>query len=368
MTDLKHTPLHAEHLKLKGRMVPFGGYDMPVQYEGLIKEHEAVRNDVGLFDVSHMGEFWVTGAKAKEWLSQMTTNDLSKLFDGRCQYNLLCYENGTVVDDIIISQIAHDTFLIVVNASNVDKDFAWLQKHKPADVTLKNISDDFALIAVQGPKSPELMREVFGKDFAALKYYHFEILKGEGRAPIGGVFISRTGYTGEDGFEVLVPSAEGVTLWQQLLAKGQKFGVKPAGLGARDTLRLEAAYSLYGHEISDAITGLEAGLGWVIKPEKGAFIGREALLKEKETGSKRKIVGFTLLESAIAREGAEAFAPDGTPIGRVTSGTHSPTLKKALGMALIDSRFAKIGQEFLLDIRGKKKKAVIAEKPFYKRK
>lgn len=365
---LKQTPLHAEHLKLKGRMVPFAGFDMPVQYTGVIKEHEAVRQAVGLFDVSHMGEFWVEGEGAKAWLNRMTTNDCSKLVDGRCQYNLLCYENGTVVDDIIVSQITPDKFLIVVNASNVDKDFAWLSQHKPADVTLKNIGDGFVLIAVQGPNSPALMKRVFGRDFAALKYYHFDVLPGTATAPLPGVFVSRTGYTGEDGFEVLVPNAQGAQLWNDLLAKGSDLGVCAAGLGARDTLRLEAAYSLYGHEISDAISALEAGLGWVVKPDKGDFIGRAALVAEKSSGSKRKVVGFEMSESAIARDGCEAFTEDGKRIGRVTSGTHSPTLKKALGLVLLDADYAAIGTQFLLDIRGKRKKAVVAEKPFYKRK
>lgn len=365
---MKRTPLYEEHLKLKGRIVPFGGYDMPVQYSGVIAEHEAVRNAVGLFDVSHMGEFWVEGAGAKAWLGRMTTNDMGKLFDGRCQYNLLCYENGTVVDDIIVSQVSSDKFLIVVNASNADKDFAWLMKHKPAEVELKNIGDGFSLIAVQGPKSPELMKRVFNHDFSALKYYHFEILPGAGLAPLAGPFVSRTGYTGEDGFEVLVPNAQAVKVWNDLLEKGADLGVKPAGLGARDTLRLEAAYSLYGHEISDEITGLEAGLGWVIKPDKGEFIGRAALVREKTEGSKRKLAAFELTEPAIARDGAEVYAEDGTKIGRVTSGTHSPTLKKAIGLALFDAPNATLGRKIELDIRGKRKKAVIVEKPFYKRK
>jgi aminomethyltransferase len=365
---LKRTPLYEDHLKLKGRMVPFAGYEMPVQYSGVIAEHEAVRKAVGLFDVSHMGEFWVTGAGAKAWLNRMTTNDMDKLFDGRCQYNLLCYENGTVVDDIIVSQVSADAFLIVVNASNADKDFAWLQKHKPADVELQNIGDEFSLVAVQGPNSPELMKRVFNRDFSALKYYHFEILPEAGAAPLAGTFVSRTGYTGEDGFEVLVPNSKAVKLWNDLLAKGTDLGVLPTGLGARDTLRLEAAYSLYGHEISDAITGLEAGLGWVIKPDKGEFIGREALAREKAEGSKRKLVGFEMTESAIARDGAEAYDGSGAKIGRVTSGTHSPTLKKAIGLALIDAPSAVVGNKFELDIRGKRKKAVVVEKPFYKKK
>lgn len=365
--NLKKTPLYEEHLKSKGRMVPFAGYEMPVQYEGLMKEHEAVRNQVGLFDVSHMGEFLIEGKGAGNFLNHLLTNDIEKLYDGRCQYNLMCYENGTVVDDVIVSQLAEDRFLMVVNAANIEKDWQWISQHKPDDVHLKNISEDFALIAVQGPRSQELMETVLDQSLSELKYYHFQILNGQFESDVfSGAFLSRTGYTGEDGFEILIPNQAAAQLWQDLLEAGQDFGVKPAGLGARDTLRLEATYSLYGHEISDQITGLEAGLGWVIKLNKEEFIGKTALQKEKETGSKRRIKAFEMIDSGIARDHCEVYTVSDQKIGFVTSGTHSPTLKKAIGLVLISAE-AEIGEEVFIDIRGKKRRALLVKKPFYKR-
>lgn len=371
MTDLKRTPLYDEHLKLKARMVPFGGWDMPVQYAGLMKEHEAVRTACGLFDVSHMGEFLVSGPGAEAYLNHVLTNDISKIEDGGCQYTLMCYDNGTVVDDLIVSQINSEKYLLVVNASNIEKDFEWLKSHKPDDVELENLSDDYALIAVQGPKAEKILNIVFGQDFSELKYYGFQgVTEGElfsdgNKRSVS--LVSRTGYTGEDGFEVLVPNAQAALIWESLLQVGEPEGLQPAGLGARDTLRLEAAYSLYGHEISDAITGLEAKLGWVIKLTKPGFIGKDALAKEKEEGSTRKIAGFELKEGGVAREGYKVFSSDDQEIGFVTSGTHSPTLKKSIGIVLLQKDFAKVGTEVFVDIRGKKKKMEIVKTPFYKR-
>lgn len=375
MTDnLKQTPLHAEHLKLKGRLVPFAGYEMPVQYSGVIDEHLAVRSAAGLFDVSHMGEFLVSGTGARDFLQRLSTNDISQMHDGRCQYNLLCYENGTVVDDIIVSQITPERYLIVVNASNIDKDFSWLEEHKSPGVELKNLSADLSLVALQGPKSPEIMQKCFGKNFDDLKYYHFTVLPefsagflSSGGFMAGEIFISRTGYTGEDGFEIMVPNEFAVEWWQKILKAGESCGLKPVGLGARDTLRLEVCYPLYGHEISDRIFPLEAGLGWVIKMAKGDFVGRAVLEKIKVEGLKRQLVALEMLEPGIPREGYCALSESGDKIGFVTSGTHSPSLKKPIALALLESKFATVGQKILLDIRGKNKQAVVVKKPFYKR-
>jgi len=363
MDNLKRTPLYDEHLALKGRMVPFGGWEMPVQYAGVIAEHNCVRTKVGLFDVSHMGEFFISGPKARDYLNRVTTNDVEKLSDGRCQYTLLCYDNGTVVDDLIISQISSDHYLVVANASNIQKDFEWLTQQNQEGVDLKNSSDEKALLAVQGPSSLNLIHNVFGQDFTDLKYYHFKTFTHEGVS----LYISRTGYTGEDGFEIMIPEDHAVTYWKKILDQGQEFGIQPIGLAARDTLRLEAAFSLYGHEISDKINPLEARLGWVVKLDKNDFIGKEVLVKIKSEGVQRKVVGFHLSESGIARDGYPVYQGQEL-VGQVTSGTHSPSLKKSIGLALVQKEFSNEGQEILIDIRNKKKKAVVVKTPFYKRK
>ncbi len=370
--QLKRTPLHSDHLKLKARMVPFGGWDMPVQYSGLMQEHEAVRTQAGLFDVSHMGEFLVHGVGALAFLQSLLTNDIAKIAVGGCQYTLMCYENGTVVDDLIVSCVAPNFYFLVVNAGNIDKDFDWLKKHKPASgVTLENISDAYSLIALQGPKAEKILDAFFGQSFAALKYYNFQNIGSStafvGEQKLNTTLVSRTGYTGEDGFEILVPNSKASSTWTRLLQVGQNYGLIPAGLGARDTLRLESAYSLYGHEINDSITGLEAKLGWVIKFDKTDFIGKEKLLSEKNAGSTRKIMGFELTENAIARDGYKIFANSGEEVGYVTSGTHSPTLKKSIGLALIRTEVAELGNELKVDVRGKNKTIKLVKAPFYKR-
>jgi aminomethyltransferase len=362
MTELKRTPLYDEHKKLKGRLVPFAGWEMPVQYSGVIDEHMTVRENVGLFDVSHMGEFEIKGKKAFDFLNRVTTNNVAKLEDGGCQYTLLCYENGTVVDDLILGRIAENHYMVVVNASNIEKDFSWLTKQNAEGAELTNVSDDYALIAVQGPKSPELVADVLKEDLASLKYYTFK----KADSTQTDVTIFRTGYTGEDGFELMVSTDQAAQLWQQLVIQGEKYGVKPCGLGARDTLRLEVAYSLYGHEINSEINALEANLGWVVKLKKGDFIGREALQKIKDAGVTRKIVGFEMTEAGIGRDGCPVFVGD-NQIGYVTSGTHAPLLKKAVGIALVDVNYKELGTEILIDIRGKKKKAIVQKTPFYTR-
>lgn len=362
-SSLKRTPLHARHVSLKARMVPFGGWDMPVQYSGVIQEHEAVRTKVGLFDVSHMGEFLISGAGARAFLQSMTTNDLGKLYDGRCQYNLMCYPNGTAVDDLIISQIDDTHFIAVVNASNIDKDFAWLSEHNTgADCQLTNVSTELCLFALQGPNAEALLQDVLGSSFAALKYYHFQSAKFKTH----DIRVFRTGYTGEDGFEVMIPNAFAVQLWDELMEKGQRYGLLPIGLGARDTLRLEASYSLYGHEINDQINALEAKLGWIVSFDKGDFIGRSALAEVKASSPKRLLYGFEMTEPGVARDGYGVSTSAGVK-GFVTSGTHSPTLKKSIGLAMLENSKLEIGQELVIDVRGKPKTARIIKTPFYKR-
>lgn len=379
-SGLKQTPLYQEHLALNARMVPFAGWEMPVQYRSVIKEHEAVRTGVGLFDVSHMGEFFVSGPQAEAFLNRVTTNNVKKLSDGRCQYTLLCYENGTVVDDLIVSRITPERYLMVVNAANIDKDFDWLRQNNKEGAELQNVSDNKALLAVQGPKSAAVLKKLLGPLVTRLQYYHFQGGTYNEGTPLcrlgsfpphettaeGHLLVSRTGYTGEDGFEIMVDRPHAVKIWRAVLEAGQEFNIQPAGLAARNTLRLEAGLALYGHELSDRITALEAGLGWVVKMDKGDFIGREALLAKKEKGVRQKIAGIKLIDSGIAREHDALYYAD-QKIGVVTSGTYSPTLKISIALALMDSNFAEPGTEITVDIRGKKKKAIVVKRPFYRR-
>ncbi|EKD51103.1 MAG: hypothetical protein ACD_62C00348G0009 [uncultured bacterium] len=358
MPELLRTPLYDEHKKLGARLVPFAGWEMPVQYSGVIGEHQAVRTRVGMFDVSHMGEFFITGDRAEEFLNRVTTNDVTKLTDGACQYTLLCYENGTVVDDLIVSRVSVNSFIAVVNASNIQKDFDWLVSQNKEGVSLVDKTREFGLIAVQGPKSQSVVNDILKADFSGLLYYHFRESSFLGH----NIFVMRTGYTGEDGFELMVPSAKTPDLWRELLARD----VQPVGLGARDTLRLEVAYSLYGHEISDRIYPLEANLGWIIKLKKGPFVGSAVLNQLKDSGLQRKVVGFEMLDPGIARADCGVFLGD-EQVGYVTSGTHSPSLKKSIGLALVKTGWTQIGTEFLVDIRGQKKKAVVVKTPFYVR-
>ncbi len=364
MIELNKTPLNKAHRAAKARMVEFGGWDMPVQYSGVIDEHKTVRSAVGLFDVSHMGEVVVTGRGALEFLQRMVTNDLSKVVIGQAQYTALCYDNGTLVDDIIVYRRGHDTFFICVNASNADKDFAWLKEHQPKQgVILENLSADYAQIAVQGPRSRELLSEIVDIKVNDLKYYHFS----EGKVLGVPALIARTGYTGELGYEIYVPANSAENIWNALMNAGEKYGVKPCGLGARDTLRLEVGYLLYGNDMDNTTNALECGLGWVTKFDKGDFIGREALLKQKEAGLKRKLVGFEMIDKAIGRHGYPLFLSEENPeaVGVVTSGTLGPCLGKNIGMAYVPTEISTLGAEFFIEIRGERKKAKVVKKPFY---
>lgn len=364
MNTLKKTPLHAEHLKLKARMVDFGGWHMPVQYSTVIDEHKAVRTAVGLFDVSHMGEINVHGRGALEFLQKMVTNDISKMSVGQAQYSALCYDNGTLVDDIIVYRRGADSFFICVNASNVDKDFAWFKEHCPAQgVILENLSDEYGQIAIQGPKARELLQDVVDIKVDGIKYYHFS----EGKVFGIPSIIARTGYTGELGYELYVPASAAAKVWERVLEAGQKYGIKPCGLGARDTLRLEVAYLLYGNDMDNTTTALECGLGWVTKFDKGDFIGRSVLADQKEKGVNRKLVGIELIDKAIGRQGHEIFseAEGGEKLGVVTSGTVGPSIEKNIALGYVDTKHADLGNKVYIDVRGTRKLAQIVKRPFY---
>ncbi|MCB0344869.1 MAG: glycine cleavage system aminomethyltransferase GcvT [Bdellovibrionales bacterium] len=371
-SELRRTPLYDCHKQAGARFVPFGGWEMPVQYSGLVDEHNAVRNQAGLFDVSHMGEVIVTGEKALEFLQHVTSNDVSKLTNGKAQYSLLTNESGGVVDDIIVYKRGDNDYLLCVNAANTDKDFQWLTEHNTFGVNLDNVSQQYAQIALQGPKAVAILADTLKlpaakfelDEFPSFTHQTFKHNFGNGEVEI---LIARTGYTGEDGFELFVEPNAAPVLWDQLMENGQAEGLKPAGLGARDTLRLEACYPLHGHELADDITALESGLAWVVKLDKGDFIGRDALAAEKESGSRRKLVGLEVVDAGIIRQGAVVTDAAGNEVGEVTSGTKPPTVGKAIGIALIDASSAKLGTNLLADVRGRKLAVKVIKKPFYKR-
>ncbi|HVS00944.1 MAG TPA: glycine cleavage system aminomethyltransferase GcvT [Thermoanaerobaculia bacterium] len=363
--DMRRTPLYTSHVELAGRMVPFAGWEMPVQYAGVIDEHRAVRTAAGLFDVSHMGEVRVRGEGAEAFLQWLTPNDVSKLAPGRAHYSGLLTEQGTYVDDVLIYRLAADDFLVVVNASNAPRDVEWIASRAGdfQGVQVDDVSDDYALLALQGPLALDILKPIAPPETAGLRYYGF--LQGEvaGRKAL----ISRTGYTGEDGFELYLAPEDAPHVWRLLLAAGGDRGIAPAGLGARDTLRLDAAMALYGHEIDETTTPFEAGLGWVVKLDKGDFLGREALAAQREAGLRRKLVGFEVQGRGIAREGHAVLSPEGEAVGKVTSGTWSPTFEKAIGMAYVPVEMAAPGTSLRLDVRGRQVPAAVVELPFYRR-
>ena len=368
MSEAKKTPLYDVHVALGAKMVPFAGFAMPVQYSGIRQEHEAVRKAVGLFDVSHMGNFFVTGDGAKGFLQRVTVNNVDKLADMDAQYSALCYHNGTVVDDILVYRLAPDRFKLVVNASNIDKDFAWLEGLRKEDpegdsVELWNASDALGILSLQGPNALAVAAAVMEKDPAEVATYK----AGLGKVLGVDTLYSRTGYTGEDGFEFFPENPQIPGLWKALLEAGSKHGILPIGLGARDTLRLEAGYSLYGHELTDKTNLIEAGLSWITDLNKGEFVGRPALAPKAQPGGlERKVVGIEMLELAIPREGAIIRA-GGADVGVVTSGTMSPTLGKGIAMAYVAPAHAKIGTELEVVIRDAGKKAKVVSRHFYKR-
>jgi aminomethyltransferase len=362
MTDtpvpLKRTPLRDVHAAAGAKMVPFGGWDMPVQYTGIIEEHRCVRSAVGLFDISHMGEFEVRGTGALAAVQTITTNDVSMLAVGQVQYSLLCYAEGGIVDDLTLYRLAEDHYMLTVNASNIDKDWAWVTGHgKGAD--WKNVSAETGLLAVQGPKAEALVQRLADRDVTGVLYYHFT------RGAVAGVpcLISRTGYTGEDGFELYAPAAQLEALWHALMGAGKDDGIQPVGLGARDTLRLEMKFALYGNDIDETTNPLEAGLGWVVKPAKGEFVGRKAIEATRAAGVTRKLVGFEMAERAVARHGYRLLEA-GDPVGVVTSGSFSPSLERCIGMGYVRADLAPVGTELDVDIRGRAHRARVAKTPF----
>jgi aminomethyltransferase len=362
---LKKTSLHSAHVALGARMVPFGGWDMPVEYSGITAEHMAVRTAAGLFDVSHMGEVEIAGTGALEAVQHITSNDAAKLQVGQIQYSALTTPEGTFVDDLLVYRFGPSHFLLVINAGNIDKDVAWITaraQEKVPNLAVVNTSDRYALIAIQGPRAQEVLQSLTAIDLAAIKYYWFA------HGEIAGVrgTVSRTGYTGEDGFEVMVPAAMGARVWDAMLAAGQPLRLVPAGLGARDTLRLEASMRLYGNDMDETATVLEADLGWIVGWKKDAFLGRDVLHAQKAAGVTRKLVGFEMTDRAIARHGHTVHHA-GQPVGVVTSGTQTPFLKKAIGMAYVPPALAVPGTALEMDIRGRRAQAVVVPMPFYKR-
>ncbi len=366
-TTLKQTPLNAMHRSLGGRMVEFGGWDMPVQYPaGTVEEHNRTRTRAGLFDVSHMGEIEVVGPDAVALVNRLCSNDASRLADGQAQYSALTTPAGTVVDDLLVYRFGPEHLLLVVNASTTDKDWDWIVSHKGDEhVTLTNRSADFCQLALQGPEALSIMQTLTASPLAEIKYYHFR----EGRVDGVPAVISRTGYTGEDGFEVYAAPDKAERLWDRILDAGRygtPEGVLPAGLAARNTLRLEAGMALYGHEITEETTLLEANLGWITKLGKGDFTGRDALARQKEKGVGRKLVGFEVTERGIARDGQDVYI-NGERVGYVTSGSPAPYLKKNIGMAYVPVDYAVVGQPIQVDVRGRMVGAQVVPVPFYKR-
>lgn len=365
MSNLKRTPLFEVYSDYGAKTIDFGGWELPVQFSGIKQEHEVVRTKVGLFDVSHMGEFEVKGSESLAFLQKMLTNDISKIKVGGAQYNVMCYENGGTVDDLIVYKKDENDYLLCVNAGNIDKDFEWLQSHLIDGVELVNVSDEYAQLALQGPLSEKVLQKlVENSDLSEIGYFQFLT-----NVNVNGIeaLVSRTGYTGEDGFEIYCRSEEGPKLWRQLLQAGQEEGIMPIGLGARDTLRFEAKLPLYGQELSADITPIEAGLGFAVKTDKPVdFIGKAVLAEQKANGASRKLVGIEMIDRGIPRHGYKVYSGE-KEIGEVTTGTQSPTLKKNVGLALLDKPFTELGIEVEVEIRSKRIKAVVTATPFYKR-
>lgn len=361
--NLRRTPLYPAHVKLGAKMVPFVGWEMPVQYSGVIEEHMAVRTAIGLFDVSHMGEIIVTGPDAQLLLQRVTSNNVEKLAPGRIHYTGLLYPQGTFVDDLLIYCVNDQEYFIVANAANVDKDYEFIRNHAKGSVNVENASDHYAQIALQGPKAEEILNPLTDLDLAEIKYYWFD----KGKMAGADAIVSRTGYTGEDGFEVYVAPEDALKVWETIYVAGRDFGVKPCGLAARDTLRLEAKMALYGNDIDDTTTVLEADLGWILKLKKPVeFNGKEVLLKQKNEGVNRKLVGFEVVDRGIARHGYPVFW-NGREVGQVSSGSFAPYLKKNIGLTYLPIDAIEIGTEFEIGVRDRRLRARVVETPFYKR-
>jgi len=359
---MKTVPLHHVHVRLGAKMVPFAGFEMPVRYSSDLDEHYTVRNNVGVFDVSHMGEFRIKGPKATDLVQKVTSNDASALYNGKVQYSYLPNAAGGVVDDLLVYKVSEDEYFLVVNASNIEKDWNWIQSQNTEGTEMNNLSDDLCLLAVQGPNATATLQKLTAENLAAMEYYTFKI--GE-MAGIENVIISATGYTGSGGFEIYVDKKDAEKMWNAIFKAGEEFGIKPVGLGARDTLRLEKGFCLYGNDIDDTTSPLEAGLGWVTKFNKD-FISSPILKEQKEAGLKRKLVGFEMIDRGIPRGHYELCDADGNKLGEVTSGTQSPTLQKGIGMGYVPAAFSKPDTEIFVKVRDKLLKAKIVKLPFVK--
>ena len=357
---MKSVALNDTHIELGAKMVPFAGFNMPVQYSGINIEHETVRNGVGVFDVSHMGEFILKGDGALDLIQRVCSNDASVLFDGKVQYSCLPNEHGGIVDDLLVYRINEKAFMLVVNASNIEKDWEWISKYNNAGVEMKNISDQTSLLAIQGPKAAEALQSLTDVDLAEMDYYTFK--KGV-FAGIENVLISATGYTGAGGFELYFDKKDSAHIWNEVFRSGEPLGIKPIGLAARDTLRLEMGFCLYGNDIDDSTSPIEAGLGWITKFTK-SFVNSENLVKQKHNGVEQKLVGFEMIERGIPRHDYEIVDNAGITIGKVTSGTQSPSLQKGIGMGYVKTSFSKVGTDIFIKIRDNKVLARVVKMPF----
>ena len=360
---MKNTALTNKHIELGAKMVPFAGYNMPVQYEGVNAEHETVRNGVGVFDVSHMGEFLLSGPNALALIQKVTTNDASVLFDGKAQYSCMPNGKGGIVDDLIIYRINAEEYFLVVNASNIEKDWNWISSHNDMGVDMKNLSDNYSLLAIQGPKAAEAMQSLTDVSLSEMVYYTFQYGK---FAEIENVMISATGYTGSGGFEIYVKNQDVEILWDRVFEAGKDWGIKPIGLAARDTLRLEMGFCLYGNDIDDTTSPLEAGLGWITKFTKD-FVDSTTLQKQKEAGVSRKLVAFEMVDRGIPRHDYQILDNEGNVIGKVTSGTMSPSMKLGIGLGYVTVENSKLDSEIYIEIRDKGVKAKVVKLPFYKK-
>ncbi len=364
MAEPRKTSLYNAHLKYGGKIVDYSGWALPVQYEGLTQEHEAVRMQAGLFDVSHMGEVEVTGPQALDFVQYLVTNDVSVLDDNQIAYSFMCYPEGGVVDDLLVYKFSKDHYFLVINAANVEKDVDWInEKAKGYDVNVKNLSDDISEVAIQGPNAQKILQKLTDTDLSEIEFFH---LKRDVNVAGANCLISRTGYTGEDGFEVYFDHEHAESLWDKLMEAGKEDGLKPAGLGSRDTLRFEATLPLYGNELGKDITPLEAGYGMFVKLNKENFIGKDALVKQKAEGLKRKIVGFEMIDRGVPRHGYEVYA-DGKKIGFVTTGYFSPTLKKNIGFAMLDIEYTELDTPIEIQVRNRALKAKVVNKRFYQK-
>jgi len=355
---LKRTPLYAAHLECGAKMVAFGGWEMPVQYSGILAEHTAVRERVGLFDISHMGEFLIAGPNAEQALNGLLTNDVTKLAVGQAQYTLMCNNQGGVVDDLIVYRLEPTVYLVIVNAGNIEKDFVWMNTETTVSVIIGNLSDRFAALALQGPAASKFF------DFsAALPHFHIQRHQVFGKE----CWVARTGYTGEDGFEIFCEASDAPHLWRTLLAEGKELGIQPCGLGARDTLRLEMCYPLHGNDLTEETTPMEAGLGKFVSFDKGAFVGSDVLAEQKAKGVGRKLIAFTMAEKSPPPRPHYAILANGRKVGEITSGTQSPTLGIGIGMGYVETACASVGTQIEIEIRGKRFPAVIQKKPILKK-